>query len=123
MFQLPNDYPLVAFAGRNVVDILEGSHFVQITFEPSDDGASVLVEGPVILRSPSGEETRMENEDLVVGNSFFEHLRNTQVKDVLRISAASCCFKFSNGWSLDLIGEKDGYESYHLHVNGESCDV
>ncbi|MBW8372385.1 MAG: hypothetical protein K0M66_15640 [Thiobacillus sp.] len=123
MFQLPNDFPLVAFVGRNVVDILEGAHFVQITFEPSDGGASVLLEGPVVLRSPSGEEMRMENEDIVVGNSFFKHLCTTQVSDVLRISAASCRFKFSNGWSLDLVGEKDGYESYHLLVNGESCDV
>src|SRR5215813_2765898 len=40
-----------------------------------------------------------------------------------RLSGCSCRFEFSNGWSLDLIGEIGGYESYHLGVAGQSCDV
>lgn len=64
MFQLPHDYPLEAFVGRHVVDVREGSHFVQITFESSNGEALVIFEGPIVLRSPRGGKTLMFSNQL-----------------------------------------------------------
>jgi hypothetical protein len=123
MFTLPADFPLEAFLGRRIERVYEGSHYVEVDFQESASGiAWMRFEGPVVLRLSNGSERRVENAQLLVGNSTFQLLLNEVVENVTRLSEQSCRFVLSGGSSLDLIGEK-GLESYHLGVAGRSCDV
>lgn len=124
MLPLSDKFPFEAFVGRRVESIFEGSHFVDINFQALDsDGAHVQFEGPVILRSPLGEEWRIENQQLIQGNTIFQALLSCIVQGVVKLSDSSCRFNFSQGWSLDLIGDLGGYESYHLSIENTSGHV
>jgi hypothetical protein len=123
MFELPGDFPLTAYLGQRIEQVFEGSHFVDLNLAvPGAKGGLVRFEGPVVLRIPGEPERRIANDEIVIGNTIFQPLVGAVVEAVDRISEVSCRFAFSNGWSLDLIGEKE-LESYHLWVAGTSCDV
>ena len=123
MDTLPTDFPLRSYIGQRVQRLVEGSHFVELHLDaPDAQKGYVQFEGPVALKIPGKNERRLENEELVEGNTVFQPLLGTTVEDVERVSEKSCRFLFSNGWAIDLIGDS-GYESYHLRVAGDSCDV
>jgi hypothetical protein len=124
MFLIPATFPLAEYVGYRVENVDEGSHYVFIHLQPRGSVTGYIqFEGPVVLRLPNGEETRVANEQLVPGSAAFASLTGSQITKASRLSAASCRFEFSNGCALDLIGEKEGYESYHLSVGGQVCDV
>jgi hypothetical protein len=124
VFKLPDDFPLHRFIGREVQDVFEGSHYVAISLKPVDGGnARIEFEGPVDLSAVGQATQRIDNEQLVLGGTQFQSLGGANIQKVIRLSDCSCRFAFSNGWLLDLIGAEGGFESYHLRVDGNRCDV
>jgi hypothetical protein len=124
MFLLPTTFPLAEYVGYRVGNVDEGPHYVFIHLEARGPANGYIqFEGPVVLRLPNGEETRVANEQLVPGSAAFASLKGSEITKVSQLSPASCRFEFSNGCVLDLIGEKEGYESYHLSVSGQVCHV
>src|SRR3989442_10335391 len=119
MFPLPINFPLDAYVGLRVSEVFEGSHFVDVKLgAPGVLEGLIQFEGPVVLTSPDAKARRFENEELLPGNRFFQHLAGCVITATRRVSDASCAVAFSNGWHLELVGEIGGFESYHLLVVG-----
>jgi hypothetical protein len=124
MFPLPSEFPLSEYVGHRVERVEEGSHYVFLHLAPrGSTTAYIQFEGPAIFRRPAGEEIYITNEHLLRGRAVFALLMDTEITAVSRLFPASCRFEFSNGYALDLIGETGGYESYHLSISGQACDV
>jgi hypothetical protein len=120
---LPSDFPLSAYVGCYVSRVDEVPHQVEITLTGNPEKAWINFEGPVILRFPDGTESQLENAQLIPGNGVFQALHGSKIDRVCRLSETSCKFEFSNGYALSLLGEAGRYESYHLGVASEFCDV
>jgi hypothetical protein len=123
MHLLPSDFPLNAYVGCVVAQVVEAPHQVEIALVGNPEKAWIHFEGPAVLHSPDGMQQRFENAALLQGNGAFNTLHRSTIKRVHRLSDASCKFSFSNGYALSLLAEVPGYESYHLGVAGSFCDV
>jgi hypothetical protein len=120
---LPQSFPLSAFVGRIVSTVVEAPYEVQMVLTGDRGKGWIHFEGPAVFHSPHGTELRVENDMLLPGNGLFQALCGSAIERVTRLSQASCKFEFSNGYALSLLGSETGYESYHLGVEGDFCDV
>lgn len=123
MYPLPLDFPLYAFIACEVERISELSHVVEIALTGSPEPAWIRFEGPAVLHLPDGTERQLDNSMLTTGGNNFQVLLGSKIQHVQRLSESSCRFEFSNGCALSLLGEIGGYESYHLGVAKDFCDV
>jgi hypothetical protein len=123
MHTLPADFPIAAFVGYRVTEVIEGAHFVDVGLELDGRRAKISFEGPGSLTVRGEPAVSFANSDLTEGANVFRRLLTSRVACVRRSYGPGVAFDFENGASLELLDAVGSFESYHLSVEGRSCDV
>ena len=130
---IPQDFPLDALVGQQLTQICIGRHHVRMSFiklrgvvakvPKYQDGANIDVEAGFRLLTASGQVVSAANSDLAAGSTGLTQLLDQTVTIVQRLSNNELRLQFSDNSELVLLVDPQGFESYHLHVDGESVDV
>ena len=87
------------------------------------DGANIDVEAGFRLLTASGQIVSAANSDLAAGTAGLTQLLDQTVTSVQRLPNNELRLAFSDNSELVLLVDSQGFESYHLHIDGESVDV
>jgi hypothetical protein len=113
---IPPDFPLADLVGQEVTQVCIGLGQVQIHFYKQSQldapnkwnaGARVEAESAFSLGKPG----------------LVPHRVGQSVTSARREPGNELQLLFSEGWALVLHTDQQGFESYHLHVGGESVTV
>jgi hypothetical protein len=132
-FPIPSDFPLSSLVGQEVTQICIGSHDVRINFYKQstqaeslnkwEEGAAIDIESGYELSGLDLSTQKASNEDLGEKSGCLTALLRQVVTAFEKLPNNEIMFRFSNGIELKLLTDKQGFESYHLHVEGQSIDV
>jgi hypothetical protein len=132
-FPIPSDFPLSSLVGQEVTQICIGSHDVRINLHKQstqleslnkwEKGAAIDIESGYELSGLDLPTQKTSNEDLGEKSGCLTALLRQVVTAFEKLPDNEIMFRFSNGIELKLLTDKQGFESYHLHVEGQSIDV
>jgi hypothetical protein len=132
-FSIPEDFPLGELVTQELTNVSIGRHFVRLIFvrlhnivagmPKYTDGATIGIEAGFRLETSSGQPIVGENSDLATGATHLIELLGHTIVSVERRPNNQLSLVFSNEAVLLLTVDEQGFESYHLHVGGQSVDV
>lgn len=130
---IPEDFPLDELVRLELTNISIGRHYVRLLFARLDnvvagtprykDGASVEIEAGFRLETKDGPTITAGNNDLAAGAAALINLLGQTIVSVDRSPDNQLSLVFSSEATLVLTVDEQGFESYHLHVGGQSVDV
>jgi hypothetical protein len=127
---IPTDFPLNELIGQEVTQICVGLGQVQIHFykrrigDPDkwEPGARVEAESAFTLAGTQGS-TRVESDKFKLTAGLISNLLGEEVTSLFRESGNELRLEFTNDLSLRLHTDPNGFESFHLHIAGDSATV
>ena len=132
-FSIPEDFPLEEMVTQELTNVSVGRHHVRLLFIRLDnivagipkykDGAAIDIEAGFRLETNAGRTIIAENSDLATGAAALIELLGQTIVSVDRIPNNQLSLVFSSNAVLLLTVDEQGFESYHLHVGGQSVDV
>jgi len=131
-FAIPPEFPLADLSGQEVTQVCIGLSQVQIQFyrqRQSDTparweaGARIDVEAAFTLHMGGSHSIRVEPIEFKLSAGMLAGLLGEAIVQVTRLSGNEIQIQFSNSHSLQLHTDPQGFESFHLHVGGESITV
>ena len=130
---IPENYPLSDLVTQELTHICIGSNDVRLSFYqrvqgesgPSQwrPGASIDIESGFELQDAGAPAKAASNENLGSLAGCLTVLLRQCISSVERLPKNELALVFSNGARLQLLTDPIGFESYHLHINGDSVDV
>jgi hypothetical protein len=130
---ISHDFPLEELVGQELSQISIGRHHLRMSFiklnavvakvPKYQDGANIDVEAGFRLLTASGQVVSADNSDLAAGTAGLTQLLEQTVASVQRLPNNELRLQFSDNSELALLVDPLGFESYHLHIDGESVDV
>ncbi len=130
---IPQDFPLDALVGQELRQVCIGRHHLRLSFirlrgvvagvPKYEDGAHIDVEAGFRLLTASGQVVIAANSDLAAGTAGLTQLLEQTVTSLQRLPNNELRLQFCDNSALVLLVDSQGFESYHLHVDGESVDV
>ena len=130
---IPDNFPIVTLQGQELSQLSIGRHHVRLNFirirtfvaetPKYEDGAAIDIEAGFEFENQAGEILTAENSDLAQGASSLVELLGCTVTYVHKLSNNELQIDFSNKAKLVLNIDFQGFESYHLHIDGESVDI
>lgn len=130
---IPDDFPLAALIAQELTQVCIGQHHVRLNFYKLADfsatppkwapGAAIDIEAGFEFRESSGQVQRAANDTLGSDAACLTSLLGQTVKSVERLERNELLLCFSSSSTLRLCTDPIGFESYHLHIEGESVDV
>jgi len=129
---IPNEFPLDELVGQEVTQVCVGAAYVQIHFlRQSPTGAPdslkplarIDVEAAFTIETAASTSIRVEPQLFKYSGQQLTKLLGETVSEVCREPNNELSLEFSNGFVLRLHTDPLGFESFHLHVGGESITV
>lgn len=129
---IPPDFPLDELIGQEVtqVCISAAQVHIQLYRQPQADnpekwkpGARIDVESDFTLQNSDSSSIRVGPQMFKLGGGQLAMLLGETIGEVLRAPGNELRVTFSNGFSLHLHTDPQGFESFHLHIGGESISV
>ena len=130
--QIPESFPLSALVGQQITQVCIGVGQVQLHFykltagsppQRWEPGARIDIEAGFELAMPGADVLIVQNEEISMHGGLLSGLLNDNVSSVSRLAQNELALSFSSDAKLRLLTDAQGFESYHLHVEGESVDV
>jgi hypothetical protein len=132
-FSIPDYFPLGDLITQELANVSIGRHYVRLQFVRSDgtvagganhqNGAAVEIEAGFQLETNDGQTVSAENADLSTGAAALIELLGQTVVSVNRRPNNQLSLIFSDKAVLLLTVDEQGFESYHLHIGGQTVDV
>lgn len=132
-WSIPEDFPLRELVAQELTNISIGRHYVRLFFVRLEgdiagvpkykDGAAIEIEAGFRLTTNDGRKVSAANLDLATGAAVLVELLGHTVVTVDRRPNNELLLTFSDEATLLLTVDEQGFESYHLHVDGDSVDV
>lgn len=132
-FNFPLDYPLASLVGQEVTQVCIGKHHIGINFYKLNSsagainkwrpGASIDIEAGFEFNINGEPQKQGSNENLGEHGGCLTALLGQHIFSVERLLDNGLVIQFSNDATLKLITDEQGFESYHLNVEGETLDV
>jgi hypothetical protein len=132
-WSIPEDFALNELVTQELTNISISLHYVRLSFVRLEgviagvpkykDGASVEIEAGFRLAKDDGRTIVAENSDLATGAAALVELLGQTIVEVDRHPNNELSLTFSGMATLLLTVDEQGFESYHLHVGGDSVDV
>lgn len=132
-WSIPEDFPLDELVTQELTNISISRHYVRLSFVRLEeviagvpkykDGASVEIEAGFRLATIDGRTIAAENSDLATGAATLVELLGQTIVEVDRRPNNKLSLTFSGKATLLLTVDEQGFESYHLHVGGDSVNV
>jgi hypothetical protein len=130
---IPEDFPVSKLVAQELTQVCIGTHHVRLNFyrlkdpaagpPPWQPGASIDVEAGFELRQAGVAPHIASNENLGSQAGCLTSLLAQSIGSVERLPENELLLVFLNGAELQLFTDPSGYESYHLHIEGQSVDV
>lgn len=130
---IPEDYPLAKLNGQEVTQVCIGAHHVRLNFnkvartKPAspqwEPGAAIDIEAGFRLRQSDGTVLEASNRTLGSSSGCLAALLGQTISSTERLAENELMVHFSNGVELHLVTNPQGFESYHIHIDGDSVDV
>ena len=129
---IPEDFPLTKLEGQEVTQVCIGLNQVQLHFyrpvasasKPQwEPGARIEIEAGFVLRQPNLEERCVYKNPIGKLCGQLTVLLGETVTSVSRLDRNELLIQFSTKIELQLLTDEQGFESYHLHIEGNSVDV
>ena len=130
---IPDNFPLALLVGQEVIQVCIGSHHVRINLsKPApviagvqkwEDGAAIDIEAGFILRENLKPKISATNDNLGRRSGALTVLLGKTISSVEKLSKNELRLCFTGEIDLRLITDPQGFESYHLHIEGDSVDV
>lgn len=132
-WSISEDFPLGELVTQELSNVSISRHYVRLLFVHSNgtvatapehrDDATVEIEAGFQLVTSGGSTIVAKNSDLATGATALVELLGQTIVSVDRHPNNELSFVFSGQAMLRLIVDEQGFESYHLHVGGQSVDV
>ena len=132
-FSFPQDFPLERLIGQEVTQICIGSHDIRINFykvmgeagnlNKWESGASIDIETGFIFQIGDSPALVSVNETLGENAGCLTRLLRQWVVSTDRLQDNQLVLRFSNKSELKLLVDEQGFESYHLQIDGKTIDV
>jgi hypothetical protein len=130
---IPEDFPLGELMTQELTNVSIGRHFVRLLLlrangtvpgapKYKNDAAIEIEEGFQLITS-DGRTIVATNSDLATGATALIELLGQTITSVDRCPNNELSLVFSDKAVLRLTVNAEGFESYHLHVGGQSVDV
>lgn len=129
---IPNDFPLQALVGQEVTQVCVGLGQIQLHFyspiagsEPRqwEPGARLDFEAGCELAKAGADKRLVKGDELASEGGQLCLLLGDTVSSVAPLERNELLIGFISGAYLQLLTDPVGFESYHLHIAGESVDV
>ena len=130
---IPEDFPLSSLVAQELTQVCVGAHHVRLNFyrpkkspasQPQwEPGAGIDFEAGFELREAGADHQSASNENLGSNAGCLTTLLGQSITSVERLPENELLLVFSSGANLQLLTDPVGYESYHLHIDGQSVDV
>ncbi|MGO4381911.1 hypothetical protein [Pseudoduganella sp. RAF53_2] len=130
---IPLDFPLTELVGQELSNLSIGRHYLMLSFiqlkilvanSPKyGNGARIEIEAGFEYRPTSGAVVKAHNQDLAAPAAYLLPLLGQSITRVERLPNNELWLQFGDLGALILTVDEQGYESYHLHVAGDSVDV
>lgn len=129
-FSIPEDFPLDALLNQELTQICIGFNDIGLRFYQTagvahkwKPGASIDIEAGFELFKDGVVLCSSLNDRLGFNGGGLTVLLRQSVVVLKRLPKNELSLSFSGGFSLNLITDASGFESYHLQCNGEVVDV
>lgn len=132
-FSIPVDFPLHGLNGQELSNLSIGQHYLLLNFIRLDSvlanepkygaGARIEIESGFEFCTALGRTVLADNSDLANPAASLIPLLGCSITSVERLPNNELLLEFGEDGTLKLIVDDQGYESYHLHVAGQSIDV
>ncbi|WP_092762901.1 DUF6188 family protein [Rhodoferax sp. OV413] len=132
-FSVPQDFPLGELVTQELTNVSIGRHYVRLLFTCRDTsvagmlkakaGAAIEIEAGFRLQTSLGRTIIAENSDIATGAAALTQLLGQTIVSVDRRPNNELSLVFSSQSVLLLTIDEHGFESYHLHVGGQSVDI
>lgn len=132
-WSIPEDFPLSELVTQELTNVSIGRHYVRLLFvRPNGtvagaskykNDAAVEIEAGFQLVTSEGRTIVAKNSDLATGATALIELLGQTITSVDRCPNNELSLVFSDKAVLCLTVDGQGFESYHLHVGGQSVDV
>ena len=130
---IPPDFPLSELLGQELSNLSIGLHFLRMSFiriklgvagtPKYEDGAAIELEHGFEFQAENGLVTVEDNADLASGAASLIPLLGKTIIAVQREPSNELSLQFSDGTTILLKTDPQGFESYHLHMGEESIAV
>jgi hypothetical protein len=129
---IPTEFPLTELLGQEVTQVCIGLGQVQIHFyrqpQPGTPDkwkpcSRIEAETAFSLGNTGRPPHRVEQQDFCRSGGTLTSLLGQTVTDARREAGNELQLLFSGGLALVLHADQQGFESYHLHIAGESVTV
>lgn len=128
---IPPDFPLEDLVGQEVTQICLGIGQVQIHFyrpvfgqaRPWEPGARFDLEAGFQLAKNGQLQVESVQRSFKTEAGRLSELLGDCIQEVQRLPMNELQVRFASGLTLVLTTDREGFESYHLHVSGESATV
>lgn len=132
-WSIPQDFPLEELVTQELTNVSVGRHFVRLSLLRADgtvpgapkykNDAAIEIEAGFQLVTSEGRTIVATNSDLASGATALIELLGQTITSVNRCPNNELSLVFSDKAVLRLTVDGEGFESYHLHVCGQSVDV
>ena len=130
---IPEDYPLAKLNGQEVTQVCIGAHHIRLNFykvmrikpPPTqwEPGAAIDIEAGFRLRQSEGTVFETSDEAIGMISGCLTVLLGQTISSTERLAENELLVRFSNGAELQLLTDRQGFESYHIHIDHDSVDV
>ncbi len=130
---IPVDFPLCELEGQELSNLSIGRHYLMLSFieiktvvaeKPKyGDGARIEIESGFEFQARPGQIIKATNSDLAAPAANLVPLLGQSITGVERLENNELRLQFGDAGTLILTVDDQGYESYHLHVAGQSVDI
>jgi hypothetical protein len=130
---IPLDFPLSELVGQELSNLSICRHylmlnFIQLKMVMADhpkygNGARIEIESGFEYRPAEGPMVKADNQNLASPAACLLPLLGQSISEVERLPNNELRLQFGETGTLILTVDEQGFESYHLHVAGDSVDV
>ena len=130
---IPEDFPLSNLVAQELTQVCIGAYHVRMNFyrpmassalqQQWEPGASIDIEAGYEFHEIGVPVQSALNENLGAKAGCLTTLLGQHIVSVERLSENELLLVFSSGSKLQLLTDPVGYESYHIHIDGETVDV
>jgi hypothetical protein len=130
---IPEDFPLTRLVAQVLTEVRIGSHHVRLEFQQAPanaagvptwkPGASVEIEAGFSLRRAGMPAQSASATNLAMQAGSLAFLLQKGVSSVERLAENELLLIFAPDAELRLLTDPTGFESYHVHIDGDSVDV
>jgi len=130
---IPEDFPLHELLGQELSNLSIGRQYLMLSFTQLktvvagipkyEAGARVEIESGFEYNVGLAQCIKADNSDLATPAADLIPLLGQSITIVERLPNNELRLEFGGLGSLKLTVDAEGYESYHLHVAGQSVDV